>query len=352
MKETKDITVFIKGITIILMFCNHLFPIPEWIFDSNTVVSFAIGSKTIASYVGGFGKICVSVFALLTGIGLYHIFQRRQYQESNIERIKYSARKIFDILIVYWGILFLFYIPLATVFGVNNYSISELLSNIFLINTSIIQVAWYVRFYVELMITLPILYLLLRETNKYKDGLIFIAIILLHLIAYVFGVNYIEEYFNYLMVVVVGYFYEKYQINKVISNIFCKGILVSIITLLVLVLFRGMFKTIYLFNTDIIFAPIFVGIVYNLYFKVNIKLRFIVSILGKYSLELWFLHAIFFIGSEQLQKIGYWPKIDFLILLWTLCMLLPFAIVYNRLFSCLKSKRKIASTCSKASDVR
>lgn len=336
MKENKEITVFIKGITIVLMFCNHLFPIPEWIFDSNKVISIAIGSKTVASYVGGFGKICVAVFAVLTGIGLYYVFQRRLYQENFMARIKYSVRKICDILISYWGILFAFYIPLATIFSVNNYTVNELLCNIFLIKTSIIQVAWYLRFYVELMLTLPVLYLLLRDTNKYRDSIIFGVIVLIHLVADLADSKYFEEYFNYLMVVMIGFFFEKYKINQKIARTFKKKIFFNIVVLLALVLCRGIFKSVQFFNTDIIFAPIFVGIVYDLYFRLKSCLRHIIIVLGEYSLELWLLHAIFFIGSERLQTIGYWPKIDILILIWTLCILFPFAKLYNSLFSKIK----------------
>lgn len=336
MKGNKEITVFIKGITIILMFCNHLFPISEWIFDSNKVISISIGSKTVASYVGGFGKICVAVFAVLTGIGLYYVFQRRQYQANFIARIRYSIRKICDILITYWGILFLFYLPLATVFGVNDYTANELLCNILLMKTSIIQVAWYVRFYVELMLTLPILYLLLSNTNKYGDSIKFGVVVLLHFVAYLADAKYLEEYFNYLMVVMIGFFFEKYKINQKIISFFRKNIFFNMVVLLALVLCRGIFKSVHILNTDVIFAPIFIGVVYNLYFRLESNLRHIIMALGKYSLELWLLHAIFFIGSECLQTIGYWPKIDILILIWTLCILFPFAKFYNTLFSKIK----------------
>ena len=54
------------------------------------------------------------------------------------------------------------------------------------------------------------------------------------------------------------------------------------------------------------------------------------SLLGRYSLEIWFLHAIFFIGSESVQKIAYWPKYSVLILPWTLCILLPVAAIFQK----------------------
>ena len=59
------------------MVCNHLFPIPEWIYPENQFISIAIGSKTIAEYVGGFSKICVAIFAFLSGYAMYYTYIRR-----------------------------------------------------------------------------------------------------------------------------------------------------------------------------------------------------------------------------------------------------------------------------------
>lgn len=348
MENRNSPTVFIKGITIILMFCNHLFPIPEWIFESNRVLSFAIGSKTIASYIGGFGKICVAVFAYLTGIGLYFVFQRKTYEETVISRIKYSVKKCVDILITYEGILLLFYIPLATFFGVNDYTGKELLDNIFLIDTSIIRVAWYVRFYIELMITIPILYALLKSRESQKDIVTFIVIVLLHYFMYVMKFKYFEEYFNYLMVVITGYLFEKYNVNNKLKSAFSKRLKVNIGVLGIMVILRGLLKSVHFINTDIFFVPIYVAIMSDFYYRTGKNLKKVVLLLGQYSMELWFLHAIFFIGSEKLQKIGYWPKIDILILIWTLLLLFPLAVLYKKLFDCLKqfAKKTIIYNCT------
>ncbi len=348
MKNRNNPTVFIKGITIILMFCNHLFPIPEWIFESNKVLSFSIGSKTVASYIGGFGKICVAVFAFLTGIGLYFVFQRITYEETVINRIKYSIKKCVDILISYEGILFLFYIPLATIFGVNDYSSKELLNNIFLIDTSIIQVAWYVRFYVEVMITLPILYALLKSRKPCKDIAFLILIVMMHYFMYIMKFKFLEEYFNYLMVVIVGYLFEKYNINSKLKNIFSKRLQVNIGIFLTLIIFRGLFKSIHFINTDIFFVPIYVAIIFDFYYRIGKVLQKVILILGQYSMELWFLHAIFFIGSEKLQRIGYWPRVDILILIWSLILLFPFAVIYKKFFDYLKQLLERVNRCFKA----
>lgn len=72
----KNDTIRVKGIAIILMVCNHLYPIPEWIYPENQFYSIAVGSKTLAAYFGGFAKICVSIFALLTGMAMYYTYSK------------------------------------------------------------------------------------------------------------------------------------------------------------------------------------------------------------------------------------------------------------------------------------
>lgn len=79
MKKYFDVnsTLRIKGIAIILMVCNHLFPIDDWIYPENRFISIPVGSKTIAAYIGGFSKICVAMYALLTGLGMYYVYSKK-----------------------------------------------------------------------------------------------------------------------------------------------------------------------------------------------------------------------------------------------------------------------------------
>ena len=77
-KFSGEVTTYIKGVAIILMICNHLYPIPEFIFPENQYWSLLIGSKTLAAYIGGFGKICVAIYTILTGIGLYHTYSNKK----------------------------------------------------------------------------------------------------------------------------------------------------------------------------------------------------------------------------------------------------------------------------------
>ena len=44
-KFDSKVVCALKGIAIILMVCNHLYPIPEWIFPSNQYISLQVAKK-------------------------------------------------------------------------------------------------------------------------------------------------------------------------------------------------------------------------------------------------------------------------------------------------------------------
>lgn len=138
-----------------------------------------------------------------------------------------------------------------------------------------------------------------------------------------------EEYLNYVPIVLLGYYFaEENVFENIIKNAsrLCRTVLtiVCVIVFGISFIARGIIKQIFMVvNLDVIYAPLLVLSVWiftTLCFK---KANKALKILGKYSLEIWFLHAIFFIGNSTVQSICYWPKVDILILIWTIIILLP-----------------------------
>lgn len=103
-----------KGIAIILMVCNHIYPILDWIYDENKYVSIMLGSKSLAAYIGGFGKICVAIFAFLTGYGLFYTYTSRKTKDAYLHTLKkllifcyflvYINNNIYTCNVFYWYI--------------------------------------------------------------------------------------------------------------------------------------------------------------------------------------------------------------------------------------------------------
>lgn len=328
---TKESTIYIKGIAIILMFCNHLFPIIEWIYPENMYWSISIGEKTIASYIGGYGKICVAIFAFLTGIGFYHTLKK---YKNNHWIIVYGnqIKKLFYFLIKYWIILYLFYLPIMIIFTTYKFTLLELLKNMFGISTTIIKVSWYVRFYIAVIITSPAIFFPLKKCKKkYSELFMLVFIFIIEGIILIRPQKYLAEYFNYLSIVLIGYICGKYKIIEK-NSIFVSNNILCVVVIGGTVILRGFYKQFYFLNMDLLYVPILLTAILSFLNRNKVFwLKKIFSLLGKYSVELWFLHAIFFIGSVEVQRIGYWPKVDFLILLWSIILLFPIAVFYNKL---------------------
>ena len=341
---TKDDTLIVKGVAIILMLCNHLYPIPEWIYPENQFVSIMIGRKSLAAYIGAGAKVCVAIFAFLSGIGLFYSYHNKMSIRSGYTS---TLKRLVPFYLTYWVVLTLIYLPVMSLCGLFQFNLGELVSNYLGYKTTYCKIAWYVRFYLELIITFPV-YVYLYNTLKKAFGnsvgvivaflgIIFCASASLKLMPNNRLHFYIEEYLTYVPIVILGYYFAEQQLftkiafkirrfHPFVLTIGCVGgVLFSFLA-------RGIIKQFFgIISADIIYAPmiavsvwIFTSLCCN---RCNAMLKF----LGKYSLETWFLHAIFFIGSSFVQAICYWPKVDILILIWAFIILTPISIMISRL---------------------
>jgi peptidoglycan/LPS O-acetylase OafA/YrhL len=108
-------------------------------------------------------------------------------------------------------------------------------------------------------------------------------------------------------------------------------ILASVFIIVCCFLGRGLIKEILCFNMDFFYAPIVIFVIWQLVSIIsNQWISNGLVFLGRYSLEIWFLHAIFFIGNPIVQKIGYWPKVSILILIYVFILLIPFAMIIQK----------------------
>ena len=126
---TKDDTNIVKGFAIIMLLVHHLFYIPnqlgyiDWnLFSWNGKI---FGFWNILAYIG---KICVPIFLILSGYGLY-----KSYKGKILEFYKKRVLKIYE---TYWFIWLAFvplgvfglHITLSSVYG--NHIIPKLIVNI------------------------------------------------------------------------------------------------------------------------------------------------------------------------------------------------------------------------------
>ena len=160
MPNNKQATLFgksesmqIKGVVIILMLIHHLFGL-------NETQQFVDSSFWKA--LGGFGKICVSVYAFLSGYGLFLSLQK----DKRIIQIN----RILKLLFRYW-ICLTFIIVIEALSGDIVFSSGEIVKiilNYFCIFFSHDVNAWFILPYFCFVLLLPIAHLIIDKISRRK----------------------------------------------------------------------------------------------------------------------------------------------------------------------------------------
>ena len=150
----KQSTKIIKAAAIVLMLLHHFLAFgSSWIVAAEVISIESLCGFPFEKLVGAFGKICVGLFAFVTGYAFF--VQKVKFKESR-ER----AKKIEKFLISYWiiyaielllGLLAKEPIPPVGIVIQNLFGFS---SNVYGYGTGYVSscFAWYVYFYIVLMI--------------------------------------------------------------------------------------------------------------------------------------------------------------------------------------------------------
>ena len=332
-------TNIIKGIAIIMMLIHHFFTIPNWWISS---VSEYYSGNHFDWFENSF-KLCVPLFAFLTGY-FYWYAKNKNY--------RYSLRKITDIWVNYL-IVWIIILIVCTLLGKNNLTLVDIITETFALSQKMMVFCWYVFFYIGTMMLLPLFYKLLKK-NIFIPFIISITIPrLITFMIFHFEINEFNiiaeyaEFFYYLPAVIMGMIVAKYNVFERIYyrinswHLIIKIILSSLCLILSFILRR---YTIFL---DFIFAPMFIFGLENIIRIIKNRSAFYpVSILGKYSLLIWFIHCIFFNQCKDItQPILYFPRNPVLVTIWGLMICLGIAFLINiPISNIIKLKNKIIST--------
>lgn len=326
-----EYTNMIKGMALILLMFNHFCVIQDWIIEPNRLIDAHIAGKNLSAYIGAFGKICVAIWAFLSGIGAWHVYQRKGGYTK-------SLKGLLRLMSIYWGLLFIVFIPLIYTLGLNKFydlSLKGIFANLFACDAMINKPAWYLRFFILYTITFPIIvYIRNRVKQSFVAyGIIIISLLCLNILSpYINGYNIIQmnaavilgDYVTYMIVLVSGYIAAEFKWLEKCVSIFPKHINLCI-AILVLVLCMALRSYCKFFNIGILsfamdeFITFFVvASLFALFINANKALQNIFSYLGQASMFIWLFHWIFNLGSQSLQAMIYWPKISFLVIFMAL----------------------------------
>lgn len=334
----------IKGIAILIMVFHHLFGNQEWILEGNEFISIPLGEYSLEYYVGVFGKICISIYAFLSGYGLYASYQRKK------QNLGMVLKRAFSVLLNWWLIVVLCFLPLALMCK-QQMDAKVLLGNLLLVNNTWCPFSDYLLFYVIAILTFPGVYWILNKVNKplfFFLGMPLVGMVLRKVVDLTIpqGVLYQLVYFYvlYLPFVVAGScVYQSgafLKIHRWLKEKKWSKIGIKVILLLALIPIRWLSGN--KLMLDSFFATVMVFLLVELIQGKEHNLCFrVLNFLGKHSTNIWFLHAVFFFSfAEHTQWILYFPRVPFLITVWCIVGCLPFSWIINLLHGKIWSSMK------------
>lgn len=319
----------IKGLAIILMVFHHSLGFPDWYVTADYYGNFQLLGHDFSFWFNDSFKICVSLFAFTTGYS-YFFAKDKSY--------KYSFRKILGVLLNYWFILFVIFIPLSMILANYQPSLGRIVLLMFALKDNLVVFAWYIAFYLFVMMILPLISRI-QTGNFLIDFAIPTALCLgiIRILPYIkipreYIIINISEWLYWFPCVLIGYLFAYYNIFKWMYKYFyIQNIAKSIAIIVIIILSRLFVDSIFGLTMDIIYAPIFVFECVNIFNENRLPwLNKLLCFLGHYSLNIWLLHAIFFNNyTIALRPIAYLPHFPLLVGLWIIILCLPFAIVID-----------------------
>lgn len=326
---TKTDATFICGIAIILMFIHHIFGFQEWRLATSKLIPIAeYNGCSLELLFARFSKICVSMFAFNTG---YSMCVCREIYTSWQKLLK----RIVRFLICYWSVYFL-YIIYALISNDTLPTIRQCVFNLIGLKCSPnrfwvnVPFAWYVSFYLFVILLFPFI-----DKVFYKKRKLFYDIILTIICMYFLcsiHEKFSEHPFFYNMLffgsVLSGYISCKHNFLSYFSQKSINNILILCGILIIHIMLYKYCALEFLY--DMILCVPLIGNIIPL-IKYLGKIKTVVVFLGNISMNLWFLHGIFFAGTMKWQWILYYPRYSILVLLWAFIMLIPIAVLLKQI---------------------
>lgn len=326
----------VKGVVICIMFFHHFFGFPSWLNESVTYYGIPFGNTTIEYYLGVFGKICVAMYTVLSGYGLFKSYQSK----GGAWDIRYLLKKTIQLLLNWWLIVLVveFPIMLFTKSGglqrlVGHLTLTDFAGNPF--------VGGYLIFYLIALWTSPFWYDVIQKCRWEKSLIIilpFVGMATRKAVLLVMGeVSVVNTYILYIPYFLIGMLICKLQLYQKIYDAIKNWKLLWLVVgagCVILIIIRSLIVD-HALSFDGWFAS---GLIFLIAvcFQNNKKTREAFEWLGGQSTNLWYSHAVWIFSGVAMQQILYAPKIPIIILIWGIVLCLPGALIVSKIIKEIK----------------
>jgi len=163
---TKKQSAVLQGVAIWMMVYHHLY---SFAVEYDSLLPFL--QADAAQRIAWFCKLCVGIFAFVSGYGMYHVMDRQtrgrffgrllaEYRCA-LARILKLYGKLWTVLLIYMGIVF-------GILGLP-FDPSQLPGNLTALNPTYNGAWWYVEQYAKMLLVLPFLDLLLTRFDQPEE---------------------------------------------------------------------------------------------------------------------------------------------------------------------------------------
>lgn len=295
---SKQMTSAIRGIAIIMMLIHHLFTWDKASYTSFFHVTLLRGCD-IVTFIGIFGKLCVTLYLFLSGYGFCCKFGNKEYKDLSVfERWKIAWKVYKKYLIV-----FAVFIPIGFILSIRIFHIKEFILNLITYKTTYDEECWFLIIYI--MIAFLVLPILVRKKSSWSVRKIFFMSFAVIVAGYAFRALIMRSpvasfektalYFNiyYFMLsqfaFVVGWICKQENFFERFGQLYIPKA-IWIIAMLILMILKvycpgGML-------IDTVLTPIFVGLCLRIVAVNKIAFK-ILTVIGGYSTYMWMTHTYF-----------------------------------------------------------
>jgi len=334
----------IKGIAIILMLLHHVFAFPNRMANGAhyiPMIPLPDGTSVIW-HLAIFGKVCVAMFTVLAGFGIYRSFSKQLLDDRDNDHtqtyLNFFIRRLSKLYFKVWPV-FLVFIPIGLFLNCPfvTRDICSWIKNALLIDTTFNAEWWFLTSYAALVILSPMVMAFFnrKRSSFYSDFIIIsiLAVFIERVLLYGIGssqtvllnlrVSYIWVKFSTILILLpmfmLGAWAAKYDVVERILNRYrgsnVKRILIGIALTLIVFFVRDGWKQPNVWGFDQFDGPY--GAVLTLALilvicKFNV-LKKILVVIGNQATGIWLIHSFF--CFYYFQQFTYSPKYSILVFL-------------------------------------
>lgn len=309
---TKKQSAVLQGVAIWMMVYHHLY---SFAVEYDSLLPFL--QANTASRIAWFCKLCVGIFAFISGYGMYYVMVR-QPRERFFGRMAAEYRSVLGrVLKLYAKLWLVIFIYMGIIYGIMRlpFDPSQLLGNLTALNPTYNGAWWYVEQYAKMLLVLPFLDLLLTRFDqpgeRKRKEIFFLVLALLGVVAVLAGrlwwpglwnaVLAVKSglRFSFLLIFVVGYLMARFALfqraDKVLRS---RGgwlpVCVSVVLVGIVIVLRVTLATDAAYaKLDFLFAPMFVYGLLTLLSYIPSLCTFL-AWWGHQSTYIWLVHGFLY----------------------------------------------------------